>query len=75
MASEVSHLYGLLTLLDPALGRAPFVIEPYRLPTRRLQVVTINFTRGTNSRNGTPSSPLSDVLGSNWLLGRGSPLC
>ena len=38
MAREASHLYGLLALLDPLLGRAPFVIEPYHRPARRLQI-------------------------------------
>ena len=73
MVSEVSHLYGLLALLDPPLGRAPLVLEPYRGPARRLQVVTINFTRGNNSRNGTPPSQPPDVLYVKWLPGRGSP--
>src|ERR1035437_9940122 len=38
MAREASHLYRLLALLDPLLGRAPLVIEPYHRPARRLQV-------------------------------------
>ncbi len=38
MAREASHLYRLLALLDPLLGRAPLVIEPYHRPARRLQI-------------------------------------
>src|ERR1700687_1613064 len=38
MTRQASHLYGLLSFLDPLLGRPPLVIEPYHRPARRSQV-------------------------------------
>src|SRR5271167_3707610 len=38
MTREASHLYGLLALLDPLLGRTALVVEPHHAPAGCLQV-------------------------------------
>ena len=65
MARKASHLYGLLALVDPLLGRSPLVVEAHHRPAPRLQVSHDEPDRGNNSPAWnstfatTPGSPSS----------------